>query len=147
MEPIHHFEAPYLFTSNKMLLKPEQVHLWLSTRSHWAIGIKLETVMTAFDHSYCVGILHGDQQIGYARLITDYATFGYLADVFILEEYRGLGLSKKMLTLLFDLDWVKSLRRIMLATKDAHTLYAPLGFSPPVYPDRIMEILKLKPYG
>ena len=147
MEPIHHFEAPYLITSDKSLLKPDQVYLWLSTRSHWAIGITFETVKTAFESSFCIGILDGDRQVGYCRLITDYATFGYLADVFIIEEYRGKGLSKQMLALLFGLDWVKKLRRIMLATKDAHTLYTPLGFAAPVFPERIMEVLKLNPYG
>lgn len=130
----------YLITTDKSLLKPEQIHNWLANESYWAQQIAFETVKTAFDHSFTIGILKGDEQVGYARLITDYAVFAYLADVFVKESHRGQGLSKKMLEFILGLDWVKNLRRIMLATMDAHGLYAQFGFTEPRFPKRLMEL-------
>jgi len=85
--------------------------------------------------------LFGDRQVGFARLVTDYASFAYLADVYVEEEHRGAGLSKRMMEILFSLDWVKVLRRIMLSTIHAHELYRKYGFTACRYPDRLMEIL------
>lgn len=130
----------YLITTDKSLLKPEQIHNWLANESYWAQQIAFETVKTAFDHSFTIGILKGDEQVGYARLITDYAVFAYLADVFVKESHRGQGLSKKMLEFILGLDWVKNLRRIMLATMDAHGLYEQFGFTEPKFPKRLMEL-------
>jgi GNAT superfamily N-acetyltransferase len=130
----------YIITTDKSLLKPEQIHLWLSTEAYWSKNIPYSLVKQAFDHSFCIGILKGEKQIGYARLVTDYASFGYLADVYILEEHRGKGLSKKMLSVIMELEWVKGLRRIMLATLDAHELYKQMGFVGTAFPERFMEI-------
>ncbi|XZF16171.1 GNAT family N-acetyltransferase [Chitinophagaceae bacterium MMS25-I14] len=132
----------YTITTDKGLMKPEQVHRWLAEESYWAQHIPYELVKGAFDNSFCIGVLHGEEQIGYARLITDYATFAYLADVFIMDEHRGKGLSKQMIQTLLELDWVKGLRRIMLATMDAHGLYEQFGFTEPKFPKRLMEITR-----
>jgi len=132
----------YIITTDKSLMKPEQIHDWLTNESYWAQHIPYETVKIAFDHSFTIGILKDGEQVGYARLITDYAVFAYLADVFIKESHRGQGLSKRMMQFILDLDWVKQLRRIMLATMDAHGLYEQFGFKEPKFPKRLMEITK-----
>jgi GNAT superfamily N-acetyltransferase len=130
----------YTITTDKNLMKVSDVHRWLSEVSYWSKGIPFETFNTSFDNSYCIGVLIGDKQIGFARLITDYAVFGYLADVYVEETHRGKGISKKMLDILFDMDWVQGLRGIKLATADAHGLYERYGFTECKHPERIMEI-------
>jgi len=129
----------YEITTDRSRMDVAAIHEWLSTKSYWSVGIAFERVKTAFDHSFVIGVLLDGQQVGYARLVTDYATFGYLADVFITEAHRGKGLSRKMLGQLLELDWVKGLRRLMLATADAHGLYEQLGFTAPKKPERWME--------
>lgn len=116
------------------------IHNFLSKESYWAKGIPLETVATSLKNSFCAGVFDGEVQIGFARLITDYATFAYLADVCILEEYRGKGLSKMLMKHIMDLEWTKGLRRILLATLDAHSLYQQFEFQPPQNPESLMEI-------
>jgi len=135
-----HFKG-YIITTDKSLMKVSDIHRWLSEEAYWSKGIPYDTVKTAFDNSYCIGILLGDRQVGFARLVTDYASFAYLADVYVEEEHRGSGLSKRMMEILFSLDWVKGLRRIMLSTIHAHDLYRKYGFASCRYPDRLMEIL------
>jgi N-acetylglutamate synthase-like GNAT family acetyltransferase len=115
------------------------VHGFL-THSYWARGIPLETVRRSIENSLCFGIYTGKGQIGFARVITDRATFAYLADVFILPEYRGRGLSKWMLECILAHPDLQGLRRWMLATQDAHGLYAQYGFSAMKAPERWMEI-------
>ena len=88
----------------------------------------------------CVGAFDGTAQVGFARLVTDRATFAYLADVYVLEPYRGAGLARRMLDALFAEVNVKQLRRMMLATRDAHALYAQYGFTPLGAPERLMEL-------
>lgn len=116
------------------------IHKWLSEESYWCKDVPFEIVKKSFDHSFCIGVLCNEKQIGFARLITDYATFGYLADVYVEEVHRGKGISKKMLEILFDLDWVKGLRGIKLQTKGTQGLYRKFGFADCKYPERIMEI-------
>ena len=106
-----------------------------------------EVFKRSFDNSFCIGVIIDGKQVGYARLITDYATYAYLADVYVLEEHRGKGISKEMMSVLFDIEWVKGLRRIMLATKDAHDLYRKVGFRNSNFPERIMEIARPNIYG
>ncbi len=121
------------------------IHKWLSGSSYWAKGIPFEKVKTSFDHSFCIAALMNGEQIGYGRLITDYATFAYLADVYVLDGHRGKGISKQMMKLLFEQDWVKGLRRIMLATSDAHGLYLQIGFTSLGHPEKLMEIAHPEP--
>lgn len=92
------------------------------------------------ENSFCLGLFANEKQIGFARLITDYHTFGYLDDVYVLEIYRGKGLSKMMMKYIMGLDFVKGLRKTLLATLDALSLYSQFGFQLPENPERLMEI-------
>ena len=132
----------YTITTDKSLMKVDDIYKWLSERSYWCAGIPFETFRPTFDNSFCIGTLIYGNQVAYARLVTDYATFGYLADVYVAEEHRGKGISKKMMELLLALDWVKGLRRIMLATRDAQELYKQFEFTECKNPERIMEITR-----
>jgi GNAT superfamily N-acetyltransferase len=146
MKPINIHHNGYLITTDKTLMQVEDIHKWLSEESYWSKGIPFEMVQNAFEHSFCIGALKDNRQIAYSRLITDYTTFGYLADVYTEEEHRGNGIAKKMLELLMNMDWVKKLRRMMLVTLDAHNLYSQYGFIAPPIPERYMEICKLINY-
>ncbi|WP_276134328.1 GNAT family N-acetyltransferase [Polluticoccus soli] len=137
----------YIITTDKTQLQPEAIHKWLSEESYWSKNIPYELVKRAFDNSYCIGILIDNRQIGYGRLITDYTTFAYLADVYVEEEHRGQGLSRKMMEVLMEQAWVQGLRKVMLATLDAHGLYAKFGFTPMVISERYMEISRPIIYG
>ena len=117
------------------------IHLQLS-QSYWSEGIPRSVVEKAILGSLCFGIYAGSLQVGFARLVTDEATFAYLADVFIDEAHRGQGLGKKLVQYIMDLEFMPQLRRISLATRDAHGLYAQFGFSPPTNCDRWMEIAR-----
>lgn len=111
-------------------------------RSYWSPGIPKELVARAIAHSLCVGayLTADGAQVGFARLVTDHATFGYLADVFVLEAYRGRGLSTRMVRALLDLPEVKGMRRLALATRDAHGVYAKEGFTSLASPGNWMEL-------
>lgn len=142
LQPVNLQFGDYLITTDKSLLQPELVHEWLSTKSYWAQHIPFETVQRSFDHSFVIGALKDGRQIANARLITDYAVFGYLADVYVAEEHRGRGLSKEMMRVIMEQDWVRQLRRLMLATQDAHGLYEQYGFKELAFPQRIMEVAR-----
>ena len=114
------------------------VHGFL-TNSYWARGIPLETVRRSLQHSLCFGVYKGKQQAGFARVITDRATFAYLADVFVLDEFRGNGLSKWLMECIMSHPDLQGLRRWSLATRDAHGLYEKFGFKALPAPERCME--------
>lgn len=141
MQPITTVYSGYTITTDKSQLIIKDIHQWLSEEAYWCKGIPLDRVKTAFDNSYCIGAVIDGRQIAYARLVTDYATFAYLADVYVAEAHRGKGISKKMMEILFEQDWVMRLRRMMLATINAHGLYRQYGFSECKYPERLMEKL------
>ena len=122
------------------------IHKYLSEESYWGLGIPLNTVKTSIDNSLCFGMYLNNEQIGFARVITDKATFAYLADVFILNDFRGLGYSKKLVETIVNHPSLQGLRRLMLATADAHTLYEKFGFTALSKPERIMEIMLSNPY-
>jgi len=136
----------YIISCERELLQIEAIHHYLSIESYWAKGIPLNTVQTSIDNSLCWGIYHNRQQIGFARVISDYATFAYLADVYILEPHRCKGLSKQLMTEIFKHSELQNLRRWMLLTHDAQEIYRPFGFQSPAFPERIMEISKPNPY-
>ena len=117
----------------------EQIHHYLSTQAYWSLGIPLEVVQKAFGNSLAFGIFHDEELVGWARVVTDRATFAYLADVYVLEGYRGQGLSKWLMECIFQHPELQGLRRFMLATQDAHGLYAQYGFKPIAAPERWME--------
>jgi GNAT superfamily N-acetyltransferase len=147
MTPVNIQYNGYLITTDKTKMQPTAIHKWLSAEAYWCKNIPFNVVKTAFDNSYCIGVLKDGVQIAYARLITDYATFAYLADVYVEDPHRGQGLSKQMMQVLMELDWVKGLRKVMLATLDAHELYKQYGFTPMVIPERFMEISRPVIYG
>ncbi len=110
-------------------------------RAYWSLGIPAETVARAIAGSLCFGgYVEGVGQVAFARVVSDFATFGYLADVFVLPAQRGQGYSKQLLDAVFAHPQLQGLRRFMLATWDAHDLYARYGFTAPARPDRLMEI-------
>jgi GNAT superfamily N-acetyltransferase len=113
------------------------IHGYLA-RSYWAEGIPRETVARAVAHSLCVGAYDDEEQVGFARVITDRATFAYLADVFVLEGHRGRGLAQQMLEALEDHPELQGLRRWALFTRDMQPLYAKLGWEAYPHPDRLM---------
>ena len=116
---------------------PVAAHAYLS-RSYWSPGIPLATVEKAIANSLCVAVVHSGEQVAMARLLTDYATHAYLADVYVLEEHRGKGLSKAMLAHLQDRPDLQGLRRWMLFTRDAHALYERFGWAGSRHPERLM---------
>ncbi len=130
----------FVFSDDKSKIDVVAVHHFLSTGSYWALGIPIETVRKSIAHSLCFGIYKENQQVGFARWITDCATFAYLADVYVDEEFRGNGLSKKLMTLMLFHPDLQGLRRYMLATRDAHDLYSQYGFKPLENPENIMGI-------
>lgn len=109
------------------------------TRSYWAKGIPKETVRRSVEGSLCFAVLHEDKQVGFARVISDFATVAYLGDVFVLEEYRGQGLSKWLMECVSSHPDLRGLRRWLLATSDAHGLYEKFGFAPLSKPHLFME--------
>jgi GNAT superfamily N-acetyltransferase len=115
------------------------IHRWLSTESYWAAGIPREVLDRALDGSLCFGAYASGAQIGFARMITDRATFAYLADVFVLPEYRGQGVSRALMDAIAAHPALQGLRRMLLATRDAHGLYAKYGFTPLANPPIFME--------
>ena len=129
-----------LISDEKMMLQPEYIHDYLSNKSYWAADIPLETVKKSIDGSVCFGIYDANLQIGFARVVTDKATFGYLADVFVDENYRGRGLSKWLMEVVLNYPDLQGLRRWMLGTRDAHELYKKFGFEELENPQRIMHI-------
>jgi GNAT superfamily N-acetyltransferase len=107
--------------------------------SYWAKGIPLATVEKSLAHSLCFALLDGNRQVGFARVISDYATIAFLNDVFVLPEYRGRGLSKWLMECIISHPELQGLRRWMLATRDAHSLYEKFGFAPLKRPEVFME--------
>ena len=132
----------YIISDDKTLLQLQVIHDYLSHQSYWAKGIPMDVVQKSIEGSYCVGVYLGEEQVGFARLITDFATFGYLADVFVLEPHRGKGLSKDIMKFLMGQEWVQGLRNTMLGTQDAHGLYQQFGFTLLTDPKRYMYIFK-----
>lgn len=116
------------------------IHRFLSEESYWAKGIPLETVERSIRNSMAFGVYDADRQVGFARVITDRATFGYLADVFILPEYRGRGLAGRLVREILAHPELTGLRRWMLATADAHGVYRKAGFRNLAKAERFMEI-------
>ena len=134
-------ENGFVFSDDRNLVDVKAVHHYLSTQSYWAKGIPFELVHRAVENSLCFGIYKDQQLVGFARWITDKATFAYLCDVYVEEAFRGLGLSKKLMSLMLFHPDLQGLRRYQLATLDAHGLYEQFGFKPIENPERQMGIV------
>jgi GNAT superfamily N-acetyltransferase len=128
----------YVITTDQSRFDFEAVHAFL-TNVYWSRGIPMDTVRKAARNSMAFALLHGDRQIGYARVITDRATFAYLADVFVIDAYRGQKLAVWLMEVIAAHPELQNLRRWLLSTRDAHTLYAKIGFRPVAEPARFME--------
>jgi GNAT superfamily N-acetyltransferase len=135
----------YTICADARRLDPGAIHAYL-TRSYWSPGVPLDIVQHAIANSLCFGVYRGDEQVGFARVVTDRATFAYLADVYILEAHRGLGLSKRLMEAIMGHADLQGLRKFLLATRDAHALYARFGFAPLANATRMMEIRIDDPY-
>jgi len=137
MSDIHKDE--FTISTDKQRLDLAVIHKFLSEDSYWARERSIEQTKTAIENSICFGLYDGDKQIGFARVVSDKATFAYIGDVFVLSEYRGRGLSKWLMQVIVDHPELQGLRRWVLATKDAHGLYAQFEFKEFRYPERWME--------
>ena len=120
-------------------LQLDAIHAYL-VRSYWSPGIPKELVVRAIANSLCFGLYQGESQVGFARVVTDQASFAYLADVYVLEEHRGQGLSKRLVAEILAHPGLQGLRRVLLATADAHGLYAQFGFKALARPQNMMEL-------
>lgn len=136
----------YTISTDKARLDVAMIHDFLRT-AYWAENIPVAIVRKSIENSMCFGVYHRDEQIGFARVISDCATFGYLGDVFILDAFRGGGLAKWLIECILSHPELQGLRRWILATKDARRLYEKYGFKPLNRPDTIMEIHHPNPYG
>ncbi|CAN5382955.1 GNAT family N-acetyltransferase [soil metagenome] len=115
------------------------IHQCLSTQTYWATGRARGVIEKSFAHSHPFGIYQGERLVGFARVVTDYATFAWLADVFVSEEFRGRGLGKWLVEVILSHPDLQGFRRWVLATKDAHELYRQFGFDALKRPERFME--------
>jgi GNAT superfamily N-acetyltransferase len=136
----------FTISTDRARLDVRAIHAYL-TRSYWAEGIPEELVRRSIDGALCFGIYAPDgAQVGFARVISDYVTFAYLADVFVLEPFRGRGLSIWLMEVIVTHPSLREIRRFALATRDAHGIYARFGFNPLADPSRHMEIVRQELY-
>ncbi|MGG3471221.1 GNAT family N-acetyltransferase [Neobacillus pocheonensis] len=143
----------FSISTNKEYLDLSLIHSFLSQEAYWSNGIPKETVKKAIENSpLCFGVYKGEvgkdvfEQVGFARVITDLATFAYLSDVFILPNFRKLGLSKWLMEIITNHSELQGVRRFMLATQDAHSLYSQYGFEQNVNSELFMQKVLKNPY-
>jgi GNAT superfamily N-acetyltransferase len=144
---------PYEITAGDVVVSDDQtrldltvIHAFLSGRSYWAKGVPIEIVERSIRNSLCFGMFKAGRQIGFARVVTDRATFAWLADVFIVEEARSGGLGKILVAAVMGHPELQSLRRFVLGTRDAHKLYEKYGFASLEFPERFMEFCPATSY-
>lgn len=132
-----------IISTDRDRLDIHMIHQFLSERSYWGKGRSYETVQLSIANSLCFGVYDASgKQLGFARIATDYAVFGWLMDVFILENYRGKGLGKLLMKEIIQHPALKNLKRIGLGTADAHGLYQQFGFTELSKPQNMMEFLR-----
>ena len=139
MQIITERKGDFLITTNKSKLDLKVIHNFLANESYWSKNIPFEIVKTATENSLNFGLFFKDKQIGYARVVTDFATTAYLADVFVLKEFRSQGLSKWLMEIIMNHPKLQGLRRWVLLTQDAHELYKKFGWKTIANPERWME--------
>ena len=137
----------YEISTDQDRLDVDLVFRFLSEESYWSPGIPRAVVERSINNSMCFGVYHGEVQVGFARIVTDKATFALVADVFIMEAHRGKGLSKWLMHEVVEHPDLQGLRRLLLLTSDAHSLYAQFGFTEIGNPGRFMEVLYPDVYG
>jgi GNAT superfamily N-acetyltransferase len=136
----------YEISTDRARLDVPLIHEFLRS-SYWSPGVPREVVERSIRNSLCFGAFQGGRQVGFARVVSDFATVAYLADVFVLPEHRGRGVSKVLVRAVVDHPDLQGLRRFLLATRDAHGLYARFGFQPLARPDLFMTIHRPDVYG
>jgi GNAT superfamily N-acetyltransferase/uncharacterized damage-inducible protein DinB len=136
----------FLVSTDPALLDVPLLHDFLANRSYWATDRAAEVVRRSLDHSLCFGLYERGKQVGFARVVTDRATFAWLCDVFVLEQYRGQGLGKWLVESVLGHPALQQLRRVLLGTRDAHGLYARHGFTPLADPGRFLEVFRPDAY-
>jgi N-acetylglutamate synthase-like GNAT family acetyltransferase len=129
----------YEISTDRSRLDIALIHEFLYS-SYWAKGIPRALVEQSIQNSLCFGAFFGERQVGFARVISDFATFAYVADVFVVPEHRGRGVGKLLMRTIVEHPDLQGLRRLLLITRDAHGLYAPCGFGPLPNPDNFMTI-------
>lgn len=129
-----------IIKTGKEQMDIKMIHRFLSEDSYWAKGISYALVDYSLTHSFCIGAFVNDEQVGFGRVITDYATFGWFADFFVLPQHRGKGISKKILSYISEQAWSRRLRRKMLNTSDAHGLYRQFQFRDLQTPSYVLEV-------
>lgn len=132
-------DGDIIVSTNRALLQLGTIHRYLSEESYWAPERTAEQTATAIKNSLPFGVYKGENQIGFARVVTDYATFAYLGDVFILPEFQGSGIGKFLMRTILEHPDLQGFRRWILATKDAHALYEKYEFAALRHPERWME--------
>jgi len=132
----------FVISTDPALLDVPLIHEYLSNHSYWAAGRPLDVVRRSIENSLCFGLYQNDRQAGLARVVTDRATFAWLCDVFVLQPYQGRGMSKWLLECVVSHPDLQSVRRFLLATRDAHGLYQRYGFTPLADPSQFMEIFR-----
>jgi GNAT superfamily N-acetyltransferase len=132
-------KGEFTIDTDKSLLQVDVIHSFLTNESYWAQTRTLEQTRRAIENSICFGIFEAGRQIGFARVVSDKATFAYVGDVFVLNEYRGRGLSKWLMETMISHPELQGLRRWLLATRDAHSLYEQYDFAALRHPQRWME--------
>lgn len=137
---VEHRRGEFLISTRRERLNLDVIHGFL-TNCYWANSIPREVVARSIQHSLCFGIYEGTgAQVGFARVVSDFATVAYLGDVFVLESHRGRGLSKWLMECVIQHPALENLRRWILLTRDAHGLYSQFGFTPVKAPERYMEL-------
>ncbi len=131
----------FTISTDRARLDREAIHAFLQT-SYWAPEISRGIVDRSIENSLCFGVYEAGRQVGFARVVSDFATFAYLADVFVIPSHRGRGLSKWLVEIIRAHPDLQNLRRWNLATRDAHSLYERFGFRRPEHPERLMEIVE-----
>jgi GNAT superfamily N-acetyltransferase len=139
-------EDGYDYSDDPARLDLDTILQFLRDQSYWVPGIGPRVLRRAIAGSLCCGVYREGRQVGFARVVTDHATFAYLCDVFVLPEARGAGVGKRLMRFVFDHPRLTHLRRWLLATRDAHGLYAQYGFTPLAAPERFMERYEPRAY-
>jgi len=132
-------DSSFQVSTDQSQLDVPMIYRFLSEQSSWAVGISRPIVERSIENSLCFGGYLDGRQIAFARVVTDYATFANLMDVFVVPEYRAQGYGKQLIGVVLAHPSLQRLRRFILATKDSHSLYARFGFTPPLQPETLME--------
>ncbi|MEP6947477.1 MAG: GNAT family N-acetyltransferase [Acidobacteriota bacterium] len=134
------FRGEFTISTDAERLDLSAIQAFLNLESYWATNRTPEQMRVAIKHSICFGLYNGQRQVGFARIVSDRATFAYVGDVYVIDEFRGQGLSKWLMETMLSHPELQGLRRWVLATRDAHGLYAQFGFTELVHPERWMEL-------